>query len=150
MVYHGGGRVVPLPCTCSSKHFSFLGKAWSTLILSSTGWSLQAFLLFSSRWRYSTRFWFLLPALSPAVTACTFHPSLPLPEVPQVPFCVYSCAAAGVTAVVGGAARVPGMVGTSVASGVAWVAGASTMVGSGWGWGRSQGHVQAQDRKSVV
>lgn len=50
-------------CIWSSKQFSYLGKALFTLIPRFNRSVIRDLILYSSRWRYSTRFWFLLSEL---------------------------------------------------------------------------------------
>lgn len=52
----------------------------------STGWELESFLLFFSRWHYSTRFWFFLPVLPLAISEnLHFLPSSVYAEVLLMP-----------------------------------------------------------------
>ena len=124
----------------------FLGKAFflfSHFILFS-GLELKGFLLVSSRWRYSTNFWFLLPEL-PLVIFESWHfpPSTTsLRGVAWCPCCPCLClwghwylSAASVSGI---PAWGTGMASPSATSEVSCVA-SSAAVGGGWRGGRSQG-----------
>ena len=64
MAFCGTCWVIPPPAHLSHQmHFLFRYSFVCFDVNFSTGWRLEAFLLFFSRWCYSTSFWFLLPEL---------------------------------------------------------------------------------------
>lgn len=89
----------------SSKHLSCLGKSFAYFDFnSSTGWQLEAFLVFSSRWHYSTSFWFIFSALP---CGYVWEPALP-PSTPSARGVSTVLMACTTRVGVGGTARVTG------------------------------------------
>ena len=108
----------------------------------SIAWRLEVFLLFFSRWHYSTSFWFsYLSCLWLYLRICTFHLPLPLFGVllvlsssPPAPLGGHWCLTiTGVTVVIGSAARGKWVTVTSAASEITWLRRTTAMVGrTGW------------------